>query len=223
MIIPDPKTATKSEGWKKISCHTFSRSYKFHKIENYFIFKILKKKIWANFQRIIELFTQKIVTKLSKIWVWDPEKTYSGSQIQGSKRHRISDTDPQHWIHQEPGSRWTLSCLEIIWFVVFFLFLVELHDGGENGAPVLGGELAALGGLARLLQVNLTLHHPDTLTHTIWVFIWQTYFERFYLAIKSHLSSQCCGSGFIEFESGYGTGSGSKVSMTGKNWRKRDR
>ncbi len=33
---------------------------------------MLKKKICANFQRIIELFTQKIVTKLSKIWVWDP-------------------------------------------------------------------------------------------------------------------------------------------------------
>jgi hypothetical protein len=33
---------------------------------------MLKKKIWANFQRIIELFTQKIVTKLPKIWVWDP-------------------------------------------------------------------------------------------------------------------------------------------------------
>jgi hypothetical protein len=33
---------------------------------------VLKKKIWANFQRIVELFTQKIVTKLSKIWVWDP-------------------------------------------------------------------------------------------------------------------------------------------------------
>ncbi len=32
---------------------------------------MLKKKIWANFQRIIELFTPKIVTKLSKIWVWD--------------------------------------------------------------------------------------------------------------------------------------------------------
>jgi hypothetical protein len=30
-----------------------------------------KKKIWANVQRIIELFTQKIVTKLSKIWFWD--------------------------------------------------------------------------------------------------------------------------------------------------------
>jgi hypothetical protein len=36
------------------------------------MFEMLTKKIWANFQRIIELFTQNIVTKLSKIWVWDP-------------------------------------------------------------------------------------------------------------------------------------------------------
>jgi hypothetical protein len=33
---------------------------------------MLKKQIWVNFQRIEELFTQKIVTMLSKIWVWDP-------------------------------------------------------------------------------------------------------------------------------------------------------
>jgi hypothetical protein len=59
---------------------------------------MLKKKSLANFKKIIELFTQKIVTKLSKIWVRDPgseirdpEKTYSGSRIQGSKRHRIPD------------------------------------------------------------------------------------------------------------------------------------
>jgi hypothetical protein len=26
----------------------------------------------ASFQRILEHFTQKFVTKLSKIWVWDP-------------------------------------------------------------------------------------------------------------------------------------------------------
>jgi hypothetical protein len=57
-----------------------------------------KKKIWANFQRIIELFTKKIVKKLLKIWSWDPgseirdpEKTYSGSRIQGSKKHPIPD------------------------------------------------------------------------------------------------------------------------------------
>jgi hypothetical protein len=46
---------------------------------------MLKKKIWANFQRIIELFTQKIVTKLYKIWVRDP----------GSRKKPIPD----------PGSR----------------------------------------------------------------------------------------------------------------------
>jgi hypothetical protein len=38
--------------------------------------------MWANFQCIIELFIPKIVTKLSKIWVWDPEKTYPGSRGQ---------------------------------------------------------------------------------------------------------------------------------------------
>jgi hypothetical protein len=52
----------------------------------------------ANSQRIIVpvLFTPKIFTKLSKIWVWDPgseirdpEKAYSISRIHGSKRHRI--------------------------------------------------------------------------------------------------------------------------------------
>jgi hypothetical protein len=31
--------------------------------------EVLKKKILANFHRIIELFNQKIVTKISKIWV----------------------------------------------------------------------------------------------------------------------------------------------------------
>jgi hypothetical protein len=59
-------------GVKKICFHNFLCSHKFHKNATYFSFEVLKKKIWANFQRIIELFTQKIVTKLSKIWVWDP-------------------------------------------------------------------------------------------------------------------------------------------------------
>jgi hypothetical protein len=33
---------------------------------------MMKKKIWANFQRIMNFLPQKIVTKLSKIWVGDP-------------------------------------------------------------------------------------------------------------------------------------------------------
>jgi hypothetical protein len=88
-------------GVKKKIFQNFLCSHKFLKIENYFSFKVLKKKIWANFHRIIEFLTPKIVTKLSKIWVWDPrsgirKKNYSGSQIQGSKRHQI--LDPQHCI-----------------------------------------------------------------------------------------------------------------------------
>jgi hypothetical protein len=31
----------------------------------------------------------------------DPEKTHSGSRIQGSKRHRIPDPDPQHCLVQD--------------------------------------------------------------------------------------------------------------------------
>jgi hypothetical protein len=76
---------------------------------------MLKKKVLANFQRIIKLFTQKVVTKLSKIWVWDPgseirdpEKPVPDPRfrIQGSKRHRIPDPDPQHCILFGYGSRY---------------------------------------------------------------------------------------------------------------------
>jgi hypothetical protein len=81
--ISDPKTATKERGEKKIVVIPFYLcSHKFHKTENYFSFEVLKKQIWANFQRIIKLFTQKIVTKLSKIW--DP-----GSKGQKGTRSRI--------------------------------------------------------------------------------------------------------------------------------------
>jgi hypothetical protein len=69
---------------------------------NYFIFEMLKKKIWANFQRIIELFTQKIVSKLSKIWVWDPGSGKNLFRIPESKRHRIPDPDPQHCTPHPP-------------------------------------------------------------------------------------------------------------------------
>ena len=69
--IPDPKTVTKERGEKKICYHTFFCSHKFYKLEYYVIFEMLKKKIWANFQRIFEVFTPKIFNMLSNIWVWD--------------------------------------------------------------------------------------------------------------------------------------------------------
>jgi hypothetical protein len=55
---------------------------------------MFKKKMWADFRRIIELFTQKIVTKLSKIWVWDP----------GSGKNLFRIPDPGVKKAQDPGS-----------------------------------------------------------------------------------------------------------------------
>ncbi len=89
-------------GVKKFCCHTgtFLCSHKFHKIENYISFEVQKKKILANFHRIIELFTQKLSLCSQKngfgiqdpgFEIRDPEKTYSGSGIPGSKRHRVPD------------------------------------------------------------------------------------------------------------------------------------
>jgi hypothetical protein len=97
--IPDPgsKNSNKREMWKKISCHTFLCSHKFHKIVNYFSFEVLKKKIWANFQKIIELFTKKIVKKLLKIWSWDP-----GS---GIRKKPIPDPGSRGQKAPNPGSR----------------------------------------------------------------------------------------------------------------------
>ncbi len=101
--IPDPgsrisdpgsKNRNKIEGWTKICCHTFFCSHKFHKIVNYFSFEMLKKKIWTNFQRIIELFTLKCVTKLSTIWVWDP----------GSGKNLFQIPDPGVTKAPDPGS-----------------------------------------------------------------------------------------------------------------------
>jgi hypothetical protein len=111
MFIPDPgsrillfthpgswiQKQQQKRGIKKIFCHTFLCSHKFHKISNYFIFLWVKKKVWSNFQKIIELFTQKLSLSSQKhgfgirdpgsgknlFWIPDP----------GSNRPRIPDPD----------------------------------------------------------------------------------------------------------------------------------
>jgi hypothetical protein len=87
-------------GMKKICCHTISCSHKFHKIEKYLIFEMLKKIILANFQRIIKLFTQKIVNKLSKIWVKDQG---SGIRDAGSVKNLFRISDPGVKKAPDPG------------------------------------------------------------------------------------------------------------------------
>ena len=81
-------------GVKNFFCQTNFCSHKFHKTEYFFIFDKLNKKIWPNFPRIIEVFTQKIITKPSKIWVWDP----------GSGKNLFRIPDPGVKKALDPGS-----------------------------------------------------------------------------------------------------------------------
>jgi hypothetical protein len=84
--IPDPKTATKERGKKKLNVKPFYVATKFNKIVNYFSFEVLKKKIWANFQRILP-------KKLSK----------------SSSKYGLGIRDPRSGIRKkpipDPGSR----------------------------------------------------------------------------------------------------------------------
>jgi hypothetical protein len=53
-----------------------------------------KKKIWANLKIFLKLFTPKLVTKLSKIWVRDP----------GSGKNLFRIPDPGVKKAPDPGS-----------------------------------------------------------------------------------------------------------------------
>jgi hypothetical protein len=69
--IPDPNTAMKDRGKRKFVVLPFFGATSFTKL-NYFIFAMLKKKNLGQFSKNYRTFHPKIVTKLSKIWVWDP-------------------------------------------------------------------------------------------------------------------------------------------------------
>jgi hypothetical protein len=101
-LIRESKTARKEE-WKIICCLTFSYSHKFHKIKNSFIFEQVQNIFWANWQRIIVLFSQKTVTLKNISWgsrIRDPGSRKNLSLIPdpGVKKTPdppIPDPDPQ--------------------------------------------------------------------------------------------------------------------------------
>ncbi len=94
--IPDPKTVPKERDEKKFCYHTFFCSHKFHKIEYYVIFECQRKKFGPIFKELLKFLPKKfsICSQIYGFGIRDPEKTYSGSRIQGSKRHRIPDPGP---------------------------------------------------------------------------------------------------------------------------------
>jgi hypothetical protein len=98
--IPDPKTATKERGEKKLDVKLFYVATKFNKIVNYFSFEVLKKKIWANFHRIIELFTKNCQKALQNM-VLGSGIRYPGS---GIRKKPIPDPGSRGQKAPDPGS-----------------------------------------------------------------------------------------------------------------------
>jgi hypothetical protein len=91
---------------------------------------MLKKKIWPNFPRIIEVFTQKLVTKPSKIWVWDP----------GSEIRKKPLPDPGVKKAPDPGSGSATLVIrirnEFFWIWIRILLKVSATTG--SGSTTLG-------------------------------------------------------------------------------------
>jgi hypothetical protein len=110
--IPDhgSKNLNKTEGRKKICCHTgtFFCSHKFHKNEKNFIFEMLKKKIGPSFKNYRTFYPKNLSlsSKKSGFGIRDPRSGIrnnipdagSGSGVKKAPdpRYRIPDPDPQH-------------------------------------------------------------------------------------------------------------------------------
>ncbi len=114
--ILDPKTGTKERGEKKIFVIPFFVASNFTKIVNYFIFEMLKKKIWANFQRIIVTIFWVKSSKLSNIWVWDP----------GSGKNLLRIPDPRVKKAPDPWSGSATTLLEHV--DVYHYQALYLHE-----------------------------------------------------------------------------------------------
>jgi hypothetical protein len=69
--IPDPKAAMKARGEKKFLVIPFFGAIKFTKL-NYFIFEMLKKKIWQIFKELKNFLPKKLSLSSQKLRVWDP-------------------------------------------------------------------------------------------------------------------------------------------------------
>ncbi len=79
---------------------------------------MLNKKNCANFQRILEIFTKKIVKKLYKIWFWDP-----GSEIRDPEKNLFRIPDPGVKRAPDPGSATLFNTI----FSAYYVLKVFLH------------------------------------------------------------------------------------------------
>ncbi len=122
--IPDPgsKNRNKREGWKKIDVIPFYVATNFTKLFIILVWSAKEKNL-GQFSKnyTIELFTQKIVTILSKVWVWDP-----GS---GKNLFRIPDLGVKKAPDPGSGSATLVNCKKRIHFHKYLFFYCI---GGRN-------------------------------------------------------------------------------------------
>ncbi len=96
-------------------CVPFFVAKKITKLKiNYISFELVKKKFGPIYKELQTFLPKKLSFSSLKygFGIQDPEKTYYGSQIQGSKRHRIQDLDPRHWFFFRSRGR---CCLQLAW------------------------------------------------------------------------------------------------------------
>ncbi len=101
------KNSNKREGWKKYVVRPFFVATNITKLKFILFLKCWRKKFGPIFKELQNFLPKNCHQALKNMGlrsqIRDPEKTYSWSRIQGSKRHRIPDPDPQHCL-----LRWSL-------------------------------------------------------------------------------------------------------------------
>ncbi len=106
---PESKNSNKREGWKQICCHTFICSHKFHKIVNYFIFEMLKKKFGPIFKELLNF--------LPKILSLSSQKYGFGIRNLRSRVRKKPIPDPGSRGQKGTGSRIPDHNTVFIWYV----------------------------------------------------------------------------------------------------------
>ncbi len=115
--IPDPKKAMKETGENKFVVKPFFWAINFTS----FIFEMLNKKIWANFQRLIELFTQKLSLSSQKYGFGIRDPGVKKAPDPGSGSAALHITVPTYAQDKNSYKQWG-DCL---------LFLSPLHTLGS--------------------------------------------------------------------------------------------
>ncbi len=123
-ILPIPGPGSRIRNQQHFLSWLFFVATNITKLKIYFWIRMVqKKKKLSKTTNNCNTFCQKTATKLWKIWVWEPGFWNNPSRIQGSKRRRIPDPDPQHWVLESSVWHMVGEFLTELFFSVKFFFV----------------------------------------------------------------------------------------------------